>query len=218
MTIRPVRILLADDHPIFRKGLRQILDLEKDFQVVAECEDGDAAIAAIDRERPDVAVLDIDMPGTNGFAVARALRERGLDTGVVMLTMHGREDLLREAFALGVHAYVVKEGAALDVVHAIRAVLSGQPFISSRLSASLLTQPQASQESAAPPDLHKLTATERRVLRLIADFKSSKEIADELGIHHRTVDNHRTNIARKLDLVGTHALSRFAALHRDRLR
>jgi DNA-binding NarL/FixJ family response regulator len=217
MTDRPIRIVLADDHPIFRRGLRQILDLEPDLRVLAECEDGTTAAAAIESLRPDVAVLDVDMPGMDGFAVVRSLRERGDRTAIVFLTMHGREDLVQEALGLGVDGYVVKEGAAVDVVQAIRAVKDGRPFISSRLSASLLkTRSTAAPASAV--DLRKLTPAERRVLRRIAEFKSSKEIADELGISHRTVENHRTNIARKLELVGTHALSRFAALHRDQLR
>jgi len=213
----PIRIVVADDHPTFRRGLRELLDLEPDFLVVAECGDGDSALTAIERERPAIALLDVDMPGKDGFAVVRALRERGLETSVILLTMHGREDLLREAFALGVRGYVVKDGAEPDVVHAIRALSAGQPFISSSLSASLLTAP-ASGPQAPPPELQRLSPAEMRVLRLLADFKTSKEIADALGISHRTVENHRANIAAKLDLDGSNALARFAAQHRDRLR
>lgn len=217
-----IRIVVADDHPTFRRGLRELLDLEDDFEVVVECGDGEAALAAIERERPDVALLDVDMPGKDGFAVLRALRERGLTTPVVLLTMHGRDDLLREAFALGVRGYVVKDGLEPDVVHAIRAVHQGQPFISSTLSASLLTGATGPgtpvSQPSLPRELERLTPAEMRVLRLIAEFKSSKEIADALGISYRTVENHRTNIATKLNLEGSRALSRFAALHRDRLR
>lgn len=212
-----VRIVLADDHPIFRRGLREVLEAQPDFQVVAECGDGEEALAAIERERPAIAVLDVGMPKQDGFAVVRALRERGDATEVVLLTMHARDDLLREAFAQGVRAYVVKEAAVLDVVHAIREVLGGRPFISSSLSATLLTGTDA-PDAGIPPELRRLTPAEMRILRLIAEFKSSKEIADELGIHYRTVENHRTNMAAKLGLVGSHALSRYAALHRDRLK
>lgn len=214
----PIRIVLADDHPIFRRGLREVLDAQKDFRVVAECGDGEEALAAIARERPAVALLDVDMPKQDGFAVVRALRERSLDTAVVLLTMHGRDDLLRAAFGLGVRGYVVKDGAVLDVVHAIREVVEGRPFISSSLSATLLTAAEGGADSGLPAEVQKLTPAEMRVLRLIADFKSSKEIAEELGVHYRTVENHRTSIAGKLGLVGSHALSRFAAQHRDRLK
>ncbi len=212
----PIRIVLADDHPIFRRGLREVLEAEKDFRIVAECVDGEEALAAIERERPAVVLLDVDMPKQDGFAVVRALRERNLDTTIVLLTMHGRDDLLRAAFGLGVRGYVVKDGAVLDVVHAIREVVEGRPFISSSLSATLLTAEGA--DSGLPAEVQKLTPAEMRVLRLIADFKSSKEIAEELGVHYRTVENHRTSIAGKLGLVGSHALSRFAAQHRDRLK
>jgi len=234
---KPIRVVLADDHPIFRKGLREVLDEDDGLDVVAECGDGDAALEAIVKERPAVAVLDIDMPGRDGLAVARAIAERGLATKIVLLTMHGREDLLRAAFDLGIAAYVVKDGAVLDVVHAIREVVEGRPFISSGLSASLLTRraaagaappavPAGSERAATPsppesaglPELARLTPAERRVLALIADFKTSKEIAEALGIHYRTVENHRTSIAGKLGLTGSHALTRFAAEHRDRLK
>ena len=212
-----IKIVLADDHPIFRRGLREVLEAEKDFRVVAECGDGEEALAAIERERPAVVLLDVDMPKQDGFAVVRAVRAKGIDTAVVLLTMHGRDDLLRAAFGLGVRGYVVKDGAVLDVVHAIREVRAGRPFISSSLSATLLTGGEGG-ESALPAEVQKLTPAEMRVLRLIADFKSSKEIAQELGVHYRTVENHRTSIAGKLGLVGSHALSRFAAQHRDRLK
>lgn len=218
MTRETIRIVLADDHPTFRRGLRELLDLEEDFQVLAECGDGESALAAIERERPTIALLDVDMPGKDGFAVIRALRERGLETAVILLTMHGRDDLLKEAFALGVRGYVVKDGAEPDVVHAIRAIHAGQPFISSSLSASLLTGGASSAAEPPLPELERLTPAERRVLTLLADFKSSKEIAEELGISFRTVENHRTNIATKLKLEGSRALSRFAAQHRERLR
>ena len=213
----PIRIVMADDHPTFRRGLRELLDLEPDFLVVAECGDGESALTAIERDRPAVALLDVDMPGKDGFAVVRTLRERGLDTAVILLTMHGREDLLRQAFSLGVKGYVVKDAAEPDVIHAIRAITAGQPFISSSLSASLLTT-TASVPQALPPELQRLSPAEMRVLRLLADYKTSKEIADTLGISHRTVENHRANIAAKLDLEGSTALARFAAQHRDRLR
>ena len=212
----PIRIVLADDHPIFRRGLAEVLQAEADFEVAAECADGEAALAAIERERPRVVLLDVDMPKQDGFAVVRALRERGIACEIILLTMHGRDDLLRAAFSLGVRGYVVKDGAVLDVVHAIREVLEGRPFISSSLSANLLTASEGADRGL--PELQRLTPAEMRVLRLIADFKSSKEIAEELGVHYRTVENHRTSIAGKLGLTGSHALSRFAAQHRDRLR
>ena len=213
-----VRIIVADDHAVVRKGVRDILEEVPGFTVVAECGSGEETLHAIASEAPHVVVLDVDMPGTDGLHVLRALKDEASKPEFVLMTMHGREDLLRAAFDLGAKGYVVKTGSLLDVVDAIRAVRAGQPYISSSLSASLLTQRTEPRPGGDPPALESLTAAERRVLRLIADFKTSKEIADELGIHYRTVENHRTAIAGKLGLTGSHALVRFAAEHRDRLR
>lgn len=212
-----MRIVIADDHPIVRKGLREVLEEEAGLEVVGECGDGEAALALIETERPDVVILDVDMPKKDGFDVVRALDPAGAGPAVVMMTMHGREEFLRTAFDLGVRAYVVKEGAMLDVVDAIRAVLDGRPFISSTLSANLLLRRPEPETSTAPaPDWSsRLTRAERRVLVLIAQFKTSKEIAQELGIHYRTVENHRTAIAGKLGLSGSHALTKFAVENRE---
>ena len=212
-----VRIVVADDHAVVRKGVRDILAEVPGFTVVAECADGDATLQAIAETKPDVVVLDVDMPGKDGFAVLRAVKDASPRPEFILMTMHGREDLLRGAFDLGAKGYVAKAGSLLDVIDAIRAVRAGQPFISSSLSATLLTKKDEPPITADPVALDALTPAERRVLRLIAEFKSSKEIADELGIHYRTVENHRTAIAGKLGLTGSHALVRFAALHRSRL-
>ena len=213
-----VRIVIVDDHPIVRKGLREVLEGVEGFSVIAECGDGDTALATIATERPDVVVLDVDMPKKDGFSVVRAVKDEPGKPAFVLMTMHGREDFLRTAFELGVNAYVVKEGAMLDIVDAIRAVRAGRPYISSELSATLLN-PHASAEPARPlfDGLSRLTPAEKRVLRLIAEFKTSKEIAKELDIHYRTVENHRTSIAGKLGLSGSHALTKFAVQHRDQL-
>jgi DNA-binding NarL/FixJ family response regulator len=146
----PIRIVLADDHPIFRAGLREVLEKQSDFRVVAECGDGEEALAAIERERPEVALLDVTMPKHDGLAVVKSLRDRQDATAIVLLTMHARDDLLREAFSQGVRGYVVKEAAVLEVVLAIREVLAGRPFISSSLSATLLTGADA-PDAGLPP-------------------------------------------------------------------
>ena len=214
----PVRIVLVDDHPIVRKGLREVVEETPGMAVVGEAGDGEAALRLIEAERPDVVVLDVEMPRADGFSVLRALKDAPSRPEFVLLTMHGRQDLLRTAFELGVKAYVVKEGAMLDVVDAIRAVREGRPYISSELSATLLTRSSEAAAVPLPADWKgRLTRAELRVLRLIAEFKTSKEIGQELEIHYRTVENHRTAIAAKLGLSGSHALTKFAVEHRDRL-
>jgi DNA-binding NarL/FixJ family response regulator len=215
----PVKIAIADDHPIVRKGVREVLEETAGFAVVGEAGDGESALALVAAERPDVLILDVDMPKKDGFEVLQALEGDPARPEIVLMTMHGREEFLRRAFDRGVRAYVVKEGAMLDVVDAVRAVLAGRSFISSALSENLLVRRAGTNAPAAgPPEgMARLTPAERRVLRRIAEFKTSKEIAGELGIHYRTVENHRTSIAGKLGLSGSHALTKFAVENRERL-
>jgi DNA-binding NarL/FixJ family response regulator len=165
-----------------------------------------------------VAVLDIDMPEQDGFSVARAVRQHGLGVEIVFLTIHREEELFQAALDLGAKGYVLKDSAVTDIVAAIKAVAAGQPYISPQLSAYLIKRRQgAAALNASKPGLEDLTPTERRILKLIAEDKTSKEIAEELFISHRTVDTHRTNISRKLELHGHLALVKFALEHKAQL-
>jgi DNA-binding NarL/FixJ family response regulator len=213
-----ISILIADDHPLFRKGLRQVLEAESRFKIVGEAEDGKAALAQIEDHRPKVAVLDLDMPQLDGLQVTRAIHERRIPTEVICLTMHKDERFLNAALDAGVKGYVLKDAAVLEIVDAIKAVVSGQHHISSQLSTYLVNRRSRREELAGKqPGLDDLTETERKVLRLVADFKTTREIADALCISIRTADHHRANIAQKLQLHGMHALTRFAVEHRSAL-
>jgi DNA-binding NarL/FixJ family response regulator len=212
-----IRILIADDHPIVRKGLRLSVEEDPGLKVVGEAADGQAALDMIKKLRPQVAVLDIDMPKLDGLAVARELARQKLDTKLIFLTFHADEDLFRSAMELGSKGYILKDSASQEIVAGVRAVVSGRPYISSAITEKLL-HPQKSpvgQDSLTA----NLTPTERRIMRLIADGKTSKEIGAELSIHYRTVENHRTNICRKLNLEGegANALLRFALQHKSGL-
>lgn len=213
-----IRILIADDHPIIRKGLRQVIEAEAKLQVVAEADDGAMALERIKQLQPRIAILDIHMPKMSGFELARAIREQGIVVDIIFLTMHKAEDMFNAAIDLGVKGYVLKESAVTDIVGSIRAVAAGQPFISPQLSSFLLTR--SARPYAAPqawPGLAELTPTERRVLKMIAAYQTSKQIADQLFIHPRTVDNHRANICQKLGLRGTHSLMKFAVEHKSEI-
>lgn len=213
-----IRVVIADDHPIFREGLRKVIARAPDVDVVGEAADGAEAIAQVLAARPDVAVLDLDMPKQDGFAVVRAAREAGLATKTIILTMHRHEELFNTALNLGVEGFLLKDGAVTEIVAAIGAVVAGRPFISQDLSAYLLNRRAASTRLAAKkPTLADLTPAERRILALIADHKTSREIADLLAISPRTVDHHRANICTKLELHGFNALVKFAAAHRSEL-
>jgi DNA-binding NarL/FixJ family response regulator len=207
-------ILIADDHPIFRKGLRQVIEAEPDLKVVAEADDGLIALDKIRQLSPDVAILDIHMPNMSGFDLARAVSEQSIKVNIVFLTMHNAEDIFNAAMDLGVKGYVLKESAITDLVSSIRAVASGRAYISPLLSSFLLNRSAAASRQNIP-GLDTLTPTERRVLRMLAEYKTSKQIADELLVHPRTVDNHRANICGKLGLRGSHALMKFAIEHKS---
>ena len=218
-----IRVVLADDHPVVRKGLRMAVEEDSSLTVVGEAANGENALALIIELLPQVAVLDIDMPKLDGFAVAREIRKQQLPVETIFLTMHVQEDLLLAAVELGAKGYVLKESALLQIVTAVRAVAAGQPYLDSTLAARLLQRPsphgavdnQSAGERVAAGAAEnavgdRLTPTERRIVQLIAADKSSKEIGAALSIHYRTVENHRTNICRKLGLEGSNALLRFA--------
>jgi DNA-binding NarL/FixJ family response regulator len=212
-----ITVLIADDHPIFRKGLREIITAEPSLNLVAEVEDGARALQAIRSQLPQVAVLDVDMPQQDGITVARTIKEEGLPVAVVLLTMHRNERFFNAALDLGVEGYVLKDSAASEIVSAIHAVSAGRRFVTPLLTDYLLNRRQAQTQSETKTGLARLTDAERRVMKLIAQYKSSQEIADELFISIRTVDRHRANIADKLDLKGAHALLHFALEHKAEL-
>lgn len=209
-----VRIVIADDHPIFREGLRRVIERDAELRVLAEAGDGEEALTLIETLRPDVAVLDLDMPKCDGFQTARRLGEKRLPVAVVFLTMHKDEDAFNEAMNLGVKGFVVKDSAVTDIVNAIRTVAAGKNFISQQLSGFLLSR---SESNLRTPSLADLTPTERRVLCLIAEHKTTKAIAAELFISPRTVDHHRANICAKLELHGINSLLKYAIAHKSRL-
>lgn len=213
-----VSVLIADDHPIFRQGLRQIIEADPRITVVAEASDGEQAWQRLKEIKPMVAVLDLTMPLRDGFGVARASQDERLDVAIVFLTMHKDEHYLHAALDLGVRGYVLKDSAIAEITDCIKAVAAGQNYISPALSGFLINRERrAATLAAQKPALEQLTPTERRVLKLIAEGHTSREIAGELNIGARTVDHHRNNIATKLELRGSHALVKFAVKHQSEL-
>ncbi|MGH9845429.1 MAG: response regulator transcription factor [Blastocatellia bacterium] len=213
-----ITILIADDHPIVRRGLKQVIESDPMLVVVAEADDGEAALVQIEALKPRIAVLDLDMPKLDGFGAAREIQKRRLPVEIVFLTMHGEEDLFHAAMDLGAKGYILKESAATEIVNGLRAVAAGQHYVTPSLTAYLLHRRGRAQAfEQRQSNLGDLTPTERRVLQMVAHHKSSKEIAAELFIHYRTVENHRTNICQKLGLHGHNALLKFALQHKSEL-
>ena len=211
-------IVLADDHPIVRRGLRQMIEEEADLRVIAEATDGEAGLALIETLQPHVAVLDLDMPKLDGFAVAREIRKRNLAVKLLFLTIHSEVDLLHRAMDLGAMGYILKESALLEIVNGIRSVAAGRPFVSPSMTPALLEyRARTHALERDTPALGNLTASERRILAMVAQGKPTKVIAAELFVDPRTVETHRASICHKLHLSGTNSLLRFALEHKSEL-
>jgi DNA-binding NarL/FixJ family response regulator len=214
-----IKIFIADDHPIFRGGLRQLIETAPHMAVIGEAKDGAEAIERLLAAPADIALLDIDMPKADGFEVLTALREKGMALQFVFLTMHKDEQFLNAALDLGVKGFLVKDSAAEEVIDCLNAVVNGEEFISPQLTSFLLKRLRQSQEQPAQASLlDQLTPTERKVLKLVAEYKTNKEIAAELFMGIRTVEQHRLNISEKFNLHGRHALMKFAAENAARLK
>jgi DNA-binding NarL/FixJ family response regulator len=194
-----------------------MLAADRQLVIVGEAADGEQALDLIRATQPRVAVLDVDMPRKNGLAVAGEVRALALEVAIIFLTMHKNERFFNAALDVGVRGYMLKETASHDIVDGIRAVAAGRSYVSPALSDYLINRHRANAQADDGSPLSSLTPTERRVLRLVAEYKTSKDIADALFISVRTVDRHRANIATKLDLTGTHALLQFAAEHKTEL-
>ena len=201
-----VRIVLSDDHPVVRKGLKLSIEEDESFDVIGEAGDGEEAWRLIQKLDPELALLDVEMPKLSGLEVAGKIRESGLRTRIIFLSFHKDEDILRAALKAGGNGYLLKDSAIQEIPAAIRAVLAGEQYLSTAIALQLLQSKQEPRE----PLLANLTPAEQRILSLISEGLSSKEIGAELSIHYRTVENHRTNICRKLNIEGANALLRFA--------
>ncbi len=210
MTDEPIRVLVADDHAIVRTGIRHVLESAPGFSVVAEASTGAEALELASSLRPDVAVLDISMPGDSGLRVAVELRQRSPETHVLILSMHDNTEYVLESLRAGVHGYLLKDTAATELRDAIRAVRRGESFFSPPIAARLSAVVRGDPGAAAAGALWQLTPRERQVLIGIATGHTNREIAVQLGIGHRTVETHRESLMRKLDVRTVAGLTRLA--------
>jgi len=205
-----ISILLADDHPIVRHGLRALLDAEPDFHIMDEVDDGLDAVERVERLQPDVLVLDLMMPGLNGLEVTRQVGQRSPGTRVVVLSMYANEAYVLEALRNGATGYVLKKSSPDELVQAVREVVAGRSFLSRSLSQRAIEAYRQKAQEVPPDRYDRLTNREREVLHLAAEGYSSADIATRLSISPRTVEMHRSNMMRKLGLSAQADLIRYA--------
>ena len=201
----PTRVLLADDHALIRQGLKTLLET-RGFQVVGEASDGQETLRAIEKTRPDVAIVDISMPVLNGIDAARELKKSSPRTKVIVLTQHDEDQYVTEAFRAGVKGYVLKSQAAHDLVHAIEEVCRGSVYLSPNISRAVVDAYLSRTYVATDP----LSGRERQVLQLVGEGKSTKDISLHLGISVKTAESHRARLMKKLDIHETASLVRYA--------
>jgi len=196
-----IRILLADDHAILRRGLRALLEREPDMEVVGESSDGRDTLKSVEELRPDVVVLDITMPNLNGIEAARQILAKGSETAVLILSMHSDEGYVLRALRAGARGYLLKDAVEGELIQAIRAVAGGKAYFSPEVSRLLVEDYVQGMQQRGLQDSHELLTTrEREVLQLLAEGKTSKDIASMLALSVYTVDTHKSNLMQKLSL------------------
>lgn len=206
-----IRILLVDDHAMLRAGLRVLLDLYPDFEVVGEAGDGQEALALVREQSPDVVLMDIAMPGLDGLMVTRRIREESPQSRVIMLTQHENKEYITPALQVGALGYVLKRSADEELVSAIRAVYQGQTYLDPLVTGIVVDDYRRRLEGVPEGDPYEsLTDREREVLVLVAKGRTNREIAELLHISPKTVDFHRTNLMRKLDVHSRTEVTRYA--------
>jgi DNA-binding NarL/FixJ family response regulator len=200
-----MKVLLADDHDMVRAGIRSVLSTEPDITIVAESDNGLAAVEAARKLNPDVAILDITMPGLNGVSATRRILALGLGTKVIALSMHAEAQFVTSMLAAGASGFLLKNTAAHELVTALQAVMRGETYLS-RKAAEVVSRADGGEK-------HQLTEREREVLQMLAEGKSSKEIAEALFLSPRTVETYRAQIMDKLNLRTVASLTKYAIRH-----
>jgi DNA-binding NarL/FixJ family response regulator len=207
-----LRLLIADDHEIFRAGLRSLLENQPGWQIVAEASNGREAVAKAAKTHPDVALLDIGMPVLNGLEAARQIVRRGPHTKIVMLTVHDSDAMIHKVLACGARAYLSKSDAADDLVSAVKAVQDHATFFTEKVSEAVLNgfKHNGSRTDAGSSDAGRLTPRQREITKLLAEGRTTKEVAASLGISVKTAETHRSNLMHRLKCGSAAELVRYA--------
>lgn len=206
----PVTVFLADDHPVVRDGLAGLLGLQPDIQVVGTAADGQETLREVIALRPDIVIMDVAMPKMNGIEAARAIRDRVPTARLLILSMHSSVEYVFHALEAGAHGYVLKDSAAKEIIEAVRAVGAGRRYLSPKVGH--LMADVVSRRSEASP-LKRLSGRERQILQLVAEGRSSAQIAATLHLSPKTVDTYRSRLMQKLQISDVAGLVKFAIQH-----
>lgn len=206
-------IVIADDHPISRDGLKFYLSMEDDMKIIGEASDGAELVELVEDLKPDIAIIDVDMPKMGGIEAAQVIRSKNNDIKLVLLTMLRDRNVFSKMKLIGIEGYILKKNASKEVVDGIKQIILGESYISPEIQ-EMIDSP-ANDPVPKDHSLKQLTKSELRILRLTGEFLTSQQIADVLFVSKKTVSNHRNNICKKLDLRGQHSLLKYAKEHME---
>lgn len=214
MTGKTFKIILADDHTLFREGIKALLLTEPDFEIVAEAEDGFAAIRLSQELEPDLMLIDLSMPKMNGIEAIRQIRKSSQEMKILVVTAYDEEEMILAAIKDGADGYVLKDASHSELLVAIQSILSGRRYISSSISDTIITgYLDGKKAREVTSSLESLTRQEKIIIKLVAEGYRNKEIADELCISEKTVKKHRANLMKKLDLHNVSSITAFSIKH-----
>lgn len=205
-----VRLLIVDDHPIVRHGVAQLIEQEEGFEVVAQAGSASEALDVIERSQLDLAIIDVSLQGVSGLELVKQIRERGVETPILMMSMHDEAFYAERALRAGAQGYVMKQRATAEIAAAIRKVLDGDLYLSDELSAKLLRRAVDGDLGPGQGGVNQLSDRELEVLQLLGQGVSTRDVADRLNLSVKTIESYRANIKRKLDLKNAAELMRFA--------
>lgn len=204
------KVLIVDDHPLFRKGIKSVLLEDANVKVIGEAGNSDEAMALIEKEAVDIVILDLQMPGMSGIELSKMIKSRYKSISIILLTMHKDERIFNNSLEYGLEAYILKENAVEEVLKAVHVVADGNFYLSPSMS-EYMVQKSMKQKKLADenPGIKNLSEKEKEILNMISQNKTTKEIAEVLFVSYKTIENHRANICKKLNITGCNALLKF---------
>ncbi|OGU69696.1 MAG: hypothetical protein A2499_09575 [Stygiobacter sp. RIFOXYC12_FULL_38_8] len=204
------KILIVDDHPLFRKGIKSVLAEDPDVKVIGEAGNSEEAMKLIEKETVDIVILDLQMPGMSGIELSKMIKSRYKNISIILLTMHKDERIFNNSLEYGLEAYILKENAVEEVLKAVHVVADGNFYLSPSMSEYMVQRSMKQKKLADEnPGIKILTEKEKEILNMISQNKTTKEIAEVLFVSYKTIENHRANICKKLNITGCNALLKF---------